>query len=141
LRDIGLDENLNIARLLAQILEYILDGIKEQPARAQAVLDSNLPMRVCKNIIEDHILSDGRDLFLAIDNLDVLSNNERTIHAFEEVIASWHELGAYNENWNRLRIAVARKTSMRYSPPRADVGEYIALKDFSTSEIEQLLRR
>jgi hypothetical protein len=134
------------AELFARMGEEILRGIGAGESHADAIRRSGSPMRIFRDVIADRVLSPGRALFLAIDNVDVLARRPSVFSDLQSAIRSWHERGSRDEVWKRLRLVLACRTSMELyldptiGSPLGDAGLPIELPDFAEYQTLELLR-
>ncbi|MEM9457846.1 MAG: AAA-like domain-containing protein [Myxococcota bacterium] len=99
----------------------------------------------CTAYFEDHILSDGEPLVLAIDHIDRVFDYPNTAEEFLSLLRAWNEMGKSQNPWPALRLVLAYATEM-YLPMNINrspfnVGLPVALSEWDTTVIRDLAER
>lgn len=99
----------------------------------------------CTAYFEEHVLSSGEPLVLAIDHVDRVFEFPSTAEEFLSLLRAWNELGKARGSWRQLRLVLVYATEM-YLPMNVNhspfnVGLPIALSEWDQGMVGELAQR
>jgi serine/threonine-protein kinase len=99
----------------------------------------------CTAYFEEHLLSEGDALVLALDNVDRIFDAPAIAEELLALLRAWHEMGKIQELWQKLRLVLAYSTEM-YVPMDINrspfnVGLPVALSEWDAGMVHGLARR
>jgi serine/threonine protein kinase len=119
-------------------------GLEERIAEYwHGVLNSK---RKCTKYLSLYLLSEvGKPLVLGLDEVDKIFQYPKIAPDFFALLRAWHEQGRSDRVWQNLRLVIAHSQEV-YIPLNVNqspfnVGLPIELREFSASEVENLVRK
>jgi hypothetical protein len=137
------------ANNLDSVLQWLCTSMNQNLKKSIPIADfwsETGCMDACSIYFEEHLLNViDKPLLLCLDDVDLLFKYPEVTENFLNLLRSWHEDAKIRPTLQRLRLVVAYTGSPpitgTHCSPFDNLGELIALKEFTEDDIHRLVRQ